>query len=59
MIADDYKLLRRCVEDGIQHGIIRARKHTDTPNDDELMERIADDIMLEVTEWFVFNCEEE
>ncbi len=47
-----YKLIERCVEDGINYGYQKAFKHTDEPSPDHIKEAILDAIMLEISEWF-------
>lgn len=54
MRADTYKLIQRCVEDGIRQGWRRAHKHEETPNETLIRDEIENAIMGEVCEWFVF-----
>jgi hypothetical protein len=55
MKAKTYQLIQECVENGVQLGFNRAHKHTDTPSDDELQNKIIDSVMLEICEWFTFD----
>jgi hypothetical protein len=57
MKAKTYQLIQECVENGVQLGFNRAHKHTDTPSDDELQNKIIDSVMLEICEWFTFDEE--
>jgi hypothetical protein len=44
-----------CIENGIQLGISRAHKHTETPSVEELHQQIEASIMTEIHEWFDFG----
>jgi hypothetical protein len=55
MKAKTYQLIQECVENGVQLGFNRAHKHTDTPSDEELQNKIIDSVMLEICEWFTFE----
>lgn len=55
MKAKTYQLIQECVENGVQLGFNRAHKHTDTPSDEELQNKIIDSVMLEICEWFTFD----
>jgi hypothetical protein len=59
MKAKTYQLIQECVENGVQLGFNRAHKHTDTPSDDELQNKIIDSVMIEICEWFSFNEDEQ
>lgn len=55
MKANEYRLLDRCVEDGIQIGLNHAYKHCDTPSLALMKEKIQEAVMLEISEWFEIN----
>jgi hypothetical protein len=55
MKANTYKILQDCIENGIRCGWNRAHKHTDTPEENVVFDRIEDAIMLEINEYFVFE----
>ena len=59
MTPKTYPLLLMCIENGIQLGINRAHKHTDTPSVDELHQQIEASIMTEIHEWFDFGDTDE
>ena len=59
MKVDIYKLMSRCVEEGVDYGIARAKKHTDNPSDDELANAINDAIMIELCEYLDFDNNEQ
>ena len=65
MKAREYKLLERCVEEGLPFAFRKAFKHATNPpewTDDQkrLYERAAtEEIMNVITEWFEFSDEEE
>lgn len=55
MKPDSYKLLMRCVEDGIEYGWNRAHKHEGSPSPEHIKEQIELAIQNEVCEWFIFD----
>ena len=55
MKANMYKLIERCVEEGVQYGYNRAHKHTDTPTEDQIKLAVTDAVMNEICEWFDFD----
>lgn len=55
MHVNEYAVLDRCAEEGIQHGWNRAHKHTDTPDPAMLRVHIRDAVMLEICEYFSFD----
>lgn len=59
MKVDEYRILRESVEAGVLCGWARAHKHTDSPTPDQIQTAIADSIMLEIGEYFVFDGDEE
>lgn len=52
-----YALVERCVCDGVNIGIARARKHSDKPTDDQLRAHIEQAIIDQFCEWFSFDDE--
>ena len=55
MKADTWKLLVRCVEDGVRQGVRAAYKHSDAPPPTEdQIERIQDEVAREISDWFRF-----
>jgi len=48
-------LLERCIESGIQLGWNRAHKHTETPDDALIFQKMSDAIFEELFEWFDFE----
>ena len=55
MTPNHYKLLLRCVEEGLKLGYNRAHKHNDTPSDQMLFDAQEQAIMNEIHEWFDFE----
>ena len=55
LVPNTYKLLVRCVEEGVAHGMRRAHKHTETPDESYPKQCLEDDILLEICEWFDFK----
>lgn len=54
MKANEYRLLVRCIEDGVQYGWMRAHKHTDEPDEELIKEQITQAVINEICEWFEF-----
>lgn len=54
MRANEYKIIRECVERGVSWGLIRAVKHTDTPSEEARKETIIDAVMIEICDNFIF-----
>ena len=52
-----YDVLARAVEEGIAVGWQHSYKHTNTPAEQDVRERIYDDVMVAITE--VFNFDED
>ena len=59
MKAKTRVILEECIEHGLQAGIERAHKHTDTPKKITLMHEITNYIWLEIDEHFTFEDENE
>jgi hypothetical protein len=56
---DAWKMLVRCVEEGVRHGVHRAYKHsTHDPPDEAAIEWIAQGVLDEIAEWFTFPVRE-
>lgn len=55
MNANEYKLIQKCIEDGVECGYRRAYKHTDSPNEEHIIDNIVTAVMLEISEWFNFE----
>lgn len=53
-----YKLMARCIEEGVRFGIHRAHKHTDKPSLEQLEEAIYQAVTGEICEWFIFEGED-
>jgi hypothetical protein len=58
MKPNTYKLIERCIEDGVPIGYARAHKHTEKPLDDLIFNEIIHAVMLEISEWFDFDSNE-
>lgn len=59
MRANAYKLIERCVEDGVTLGYNRAHKHDDNPSQAHIEDQIIQAIMTEICEWFEFTDTEQ
>lgn len=59
MRAREYRLLERCIEEGLHRGHIRAYKHTDAPTEEQLLDSLETSILNEISEWFAFAPDED
>jgi hypothetical protein len=50
-----YKVLRVCVDRGIDAGMRRAHKHTGTLSDEVIKQEVEHCIMFEISKSFIFN----
>jgi hypothetical protein len=50
-----YKIIERCVDEGVAYGWNRAHKHVDNPTPEQIKEQIAYYVMNEISEWFDFS----
>ena len=55
MKVDIYQVLVGVVEEGVALGLNRARKHTDRPDDDLIVDRITCAIMDGISVYFDFE----
>jgi hypothetical protein len=55
MKANDYKVLQKCVEDGVAYGYKRAFKYNNTPPGASIQNAIYEAVMVEIAEWFDFE----
>lgn len=56
-IKSEYNYLAECVENGAKLGFYRAHKHTHEPSDNDIINAVADAVMLEISEVFYFDNE--
>lgn len=52
--VDVYKIIDRCVDEGVEAGWRRAHKHTDNPSEATVKEEISRAIMLQMDEVFLW-----
>ena len=57
MKPDSYKILNRCVEEGVNCGWHFAHKYDDHPKPDYIRDKIMESVMTEICEYFDFNQE--
>ena len=50
-----YEVLRRAIEEGLEHGWRRAHKHTASPGEATLKDEVVQGILNEVCEYFDFD----
>ncbi|AUX34110.1 MULTISPECIES: hypothetical protein [Sorangium] len=53
-----YDVLRRAVEEGATYGWRRTHKHTDTPEENAIVDQIIQGVLDEVCEHFDFDDED-
>ena len=58
MKANDYMVLERAIEEGINYGFVRAYKHTEKPSEDDVKEAVNLAVMTAICEWFSFDKDE-
>lgn len=51
----EYPLMVDCVERGVAYGLQRARKHTDTPTDEQIRVAVVDAVLSTIAESWVFD----
>lgn len=60
--VDSYTLLTDCIDQGLLRGLRRMFKHDSSPKDEDAVianvDRILNDIMVEVCEYFRFDDDE-
>ena len=57
MQVKEYTVLTDCVERGVDMGMSRAYKHSDTPTLDYIKRQIEDAVLVEICEYFDFKKE--
>ena len=50
-----YKLLEKCIENGVDEGLARAYKYTEEPDRQRIEQEIYHAITNEIHEWFEFE----
>ena len=55
MRAREYDVLSRAVEEGVRLGWQHAHKHDDQPSAEAIQERIEQDVLNAICEWFTFD----
>jgi hypothetical protein len=55
MKPDEYKVLQMAIQDGIAIGYRRAFKHNENPDEDAVIDRIQQEVMTQICEWFKFE----
>ena len=53
--VNTYTVLSECIEIGINGGMNRSYKHTDTPTEQQIKEEVLHYIMLHICEKFKFD----
>lgn len=55
MTPREYKVLEMAVQDGVAIGYRRAFKHNDNPDEDAIIDKIQQEVMNQICEWFKFE----
>jgi len=58
LIPKTYPVLVRAIEEGVRMGYTRAYKHTDSPQQHQVLECIVDSTILSIIEWFDIDDEQ-
>lgn len=59
MKPDEYKVLQMAIQDGVAIGYRRAFKYSENPDEDAVIDRIQQEVMTQICEWFKFQDIEE
>lgn len=51
----EYQLMQECVDRGVSYGLHRAKKHLESPSDEQFKEAIAEAVMASVAEYWTFD----
>lgn len=57
LVPKSYPIMVQAIEEGVRLGYARAHKHSDSPDEYQVLECISDAVILTMMEWF--NIEEE
>jgi hypothetical protein len=55
MKANTYKIISRCIEDGVAYGVQRAFKYSEHPDVEQFIREIDNAITNEICEYFDFE----
>lgn len=55
--ANVYRIMDEAVENGVRYGWRRAHKHTETPDEDMIVDEINRAVMSELCEYLIFDDE--
>lgn len=55
MQANEYLVLERAIDEGVEYGFMRAYKHNTAPNEDDMREAVKMAVLNSVCEWFTFQ----
>ena len=55
MKAKVFTILKKAVENGVEHGCGRANEYDSPPSEHMLKQAICEAVMNEIGEWFVFD----
>jgi hypothetical protein len=50
-----YKILEIAIVEGVSYGYNRAHKHTETPSKEQICERIQEQVMNSILDYFSFD----
>lgn len=57
MQANEYLVLERAIDEGVEYGFMRAYKTNAAPNEDDMREAVKMAVLNSVCEWFTFRGE--
>lgn len=57
LVPKTYPVLVRAIEEGVREGYGRAFKHSDCPEEVQILECISDSVILTIAEWFDIDDE--
>lgn len=55
MQANEYMVLERAIDEGVEYGFMFAYKHNPAPSEDDMREAVKAAVLNSVCEWFTFK----
>lgn len=55
MQANEYLVLERAIDEGVEYGFMRAYKHNPAPTEDDMREAVKLAVINSICDWFTFK----
>ena len=59
MKPNEYMVLERAVDEGVDYAFVRVYKHNQAPSEDDVKEAVKLHVMTAICEWFSFEGDED